>query len=660
MRDFPPRLHAYESDADDASAATRPDTRSPAAFLRWLARDQWEVLACSLVVACLWTVPQALGPWVFGRAVDEGIIVGDAGAVARWVGLLAVLTLVGAGCGIAFHTLVVRSWVIALHGTTRLVTNKSLQLGHVLPRRTPTGEVLSVSGSDGDEFGGFLEVAVRATSQLVAVGVVAVIVLRTSVLLGVVLLVATPLILLAATPFLRPMQRWQEIERSRTSDLTSQATDIVAGLRILRGVGGEARFGSRYAQQSQRVRAAGVRAGSWQAGVDALGVLMAGALLVGLMYLGVGQVAASRLSVGELIAFLGYALFLVQPLRTFFECAHKTTRALVSARKTIAVLGQEPPWQAPDARARLRPDPRGDLVDEATGLVVRPGRLTMVVAGSTDEGAALADRLGRYLPGGSQEAISLDVPEGLRGRAARTERERRRRERAELARRDEQAAGRTWGVTLGGVDLSRFDLACLRAALLVADAGGAVFAGTLRDAVDPHGRLSRAQAEAALVAAAAEDVFDAVPGGWQGQLQERARGLSGGQRQRLVLARALALDPPILALVEPTSAVDAHTEARIAAQLPAARAGRTTVVTTSSPLLLRHADEIVLLVDGAVAAIGTHADLLADEPAYRAAVLRGGDDRVGSAAPIDARIDTRLDTAGPGAPLDRHEGQGWS
>ncbi|WP_238705971.1 ATP-binding cassette domain-containing protein [Serinicoccus marinus] len=86
-------------------------------------------------------------------------------------------------------------------------------------------------------------------------------------------------------------------------------------------------------------------------------------------------------------------------------------------------------------------------------------------------------------------------------------------------------------------------------------------------AVDPHRRLRREQAEAALHAAAAEDVYDILPGGWQGVLDERGR-LSGGQRQRLVLTRALAADPPVLVLVEPTSAVDAHTEARIADRLP--------------------------------------------------------------------------------------------
>ena len=93
-------------------------------------------------------------------------------------------------------------------------------------------------------------------------------------------------------------------------------------------------------------------------------------------------------------------------------------------------------------------------------------------------------------------------------------------------------------------------------------------------------------------------------------MEERGRSLSGGQRQRLVLARALLAEAEILILVEPTSAVDAHTEARIAQRLHEARRGRTTVVMTGSPLVLDQADRVVLIVDGRVAATGTHRELL--------------------------------------------------
>ncbi len=249
----------------------------------------------------------------------------------------------------------------------------------------------------------------------------------------------------------------------------------------------------------------------------------------------------------------------------------------------------------------------------------------MVVSAVPEQSSALADRLGRYLPADT-EPVALEDDEGARGRDARRARAARAQERARIAALDEERAGRDWGVTLGGVDLAWADLDEVRGQVLVSDTASQLFAGTLQDAVDPHGRLTREQAEHALRVANAEDVYDALPEGWQGQLDERGRGLSGGQRQRVVLARALAADAPILVLVEPTSAVDAHTEARIAERVAELRRGRTTVVCSVSPLWLHHADRVVLLQDGLVVAEGEHADLLENDAAYRDVVLRSLDD----------------------------------
>jgi ABC-type multidrug transport system fused ATPase/permease subunit len=92
-----------------------------------------------------------------------------------------------------------------------------------------------------------------------------------------------------------------------------------------------------------------------------------------------------------------------------------------------------------------------------------------------------------------------------------------------------------------------------------------------------------------------------------------------------VLARALLSGAEVLVLVEPTSAVDAHTEARIARRLREARAGLTTVVVTTSPLMLDHADRVVLVEGGCVVAEGGHRELLRTHPDYRETVTRGED-----------------------------------
>ncbi len=148
----------------------------------------------------------------------------------------------------------------------------------------------------------------------------------------------------------------------------------------------------------------------------------------------------------------------------------------------------------------------------------------------------------------------------------------------------------------------------------------------MREELDPRGEHDDSSILAALSVASGEDVLEALPGGLDNEVEERGRAFSGGQRQRLALTRALLTGAETLVLVEPTSAVDAHTEARIAERLTEARAGRTTVVMSTSPLLLDKADTVIYLRGGKAVATGTHHELMTSHPDYRRTVVRGEDD----------------------------------
>ena len=608
MHDFPPLVTPTE----------RPETRTPARFLGWMMRTQGGLVALMALFVVAWQLPSVFSPWILGRAIDAGLVTRDPLATLGWAGLLLVMVVLGGAGGVVQHTLVVRSWLIAMYGTMKRVGFTGGRLGHILGRRVPTGEVLSVSSSDSDIFGAVIEVVSRAIGAFLAFGIVVGLMYSESPLLATVVLVVSPLMLAASTPVLRPLSAAQAAERTQNSELTGQATDIVAGLRILRGIGGERTFGDNYARQSQKVRHLGVRVGTWQGVVEAFSVLLSGGLLVLLVWLGTRELAADRLTVGQLISFVGYAIYMLWPLQTFYDLAARWVAGLVSAEKTASLLSQTAPWRR--SGAAVGADPR--LVDEASGLVVEPGQYLAIDSADPDASAALVDRLGRYLPA---RVHGEDGTGELKGRALRRARREKLAAREDLARAEAERAAARWGVTADGVDLADVELASLRERVVVADASALLLSGTLQEALDPWGTHTREQAEAALVTASAEDVFDLMPGGWQGRVDEKGRGLSGGQRQRLVLARALVLDPAALLLVEPTSAVDAHTEAIIAERLPRHRRGRTTVVTTASPLLLTHADAVALLVDGVEVARGTHAELLARAD-YRAVVARGMED----------------------------------
>jgi ABC-type multidrug transport system fused ATPase/permease subunit len=177
----------------------------------------------------------------------------------------------------------------------------------------------------------------------------------------------------------------------------------------------------------------------------------------------------------------------------------------------------------------------------------------------------------------------------------------------------------------GEADLATLPMSEIRARILVADNGARLFTGTLRDELDVRGGSSPEQVRQALHTASAEDIVEALPEGLDSLVAEAGREFSGGQQQRLRLARALLTDPEVLILVEPTSAVDAHSEARIAERLVKARAGKTTLVCTTSPLVLDRTDHVIYVEEGRVLAEGTHRELLASSPEYTATVTRGED-----------------------------------
>jgi energy-coupling factor transporter ATP-binding protein EcfA2 len=258
---------------------------------------------------------------------------------------------------------------------------------------------------------------------------------------------------------------------------------------------------------------------------------------------------------------------------TLGEAAGKITKGLVAAGRVTALLAIDP--ELPDT-GTARPAADAELVDIASGLVVRPGRVTALAAADPRDAQAVADRLGRYADG---------------------------------------------DVDFGGLQLRA--VAEIRKRILVAVNEDRLFSGPLRESLAPAG--DEAALRAAIHAACAEDVVGSV--GLDAHVAEAGREFSGGQQQRLRLARALAADPDVLILVDPTSAVDAHTEARIAQRLGRARAGRTTVVCTTSPLMLDRADHVAFIKDGQVVAEGAHRDLLETEPRYAATVTRGEDSR---------------------------------
>jgi len=555
-----------------------PDHRTATRYLFWVARRQLPTMVGAMLLGIVWMGSQALMPAAIGQAIDLGLTARDPGALAAWSAVLFGLGGLQAAAGIMRHRMAVFNWLGAAYRTVQVVTRQASRLGATLPKRLATGEVVSIGTADISHVGGALDITARGVGAVAAIVVVTVILLRSSVSLGLVVLLGVPVLMSVVGLLIRPLHRRQQAYREQQGKLTTRAGDIVAGLRVLRGIGGEAVFGGRYRDESQGLRRAGVRVARVESVLEAAQVLLPGMFVVLVTWLGARFAVSGAITPGQLVAFYGYAAFLIAPLRTITEAVDKFTRGHVAARRVVRVLALEPELADPPVSRAATVD--GELTEPWSGVVIRPGQLTAIAAAAPEDAATIADRLGRYV--------------------------------------DSDTA-------LDGVPLRDLDRAMVRALILVADNDARLFSGPLRTELDPAERASDADLTAALHAASAADIIAALPDGLDAAIAERGREFSGGQQQRLRLVRALAADPPVLVLVEPTSAVDAHTEAAIAARLGAARRGRTTVVCTTSPLVLSRADHVFYVEDGKVVAEGSHRELLENEPRYAATVTRGED-----------------------------------
>ncbi|AZM51544.1 ABC transporter permease [Streptomyces sp. WAC 01529] len=616
-----------------------PDARSGPRFLLWLGRNQLGGQLKSLAWGLLHFGSIAGLPYMVGIAVEA--VLDRSGSRLALAG--ALIVLLGAGIALGdtmLHRTAVTNWITAAARVQQLLARRTALLGSALTRRVAAGEVVAVSTGDVEKIGWFVEALSRFAAAALTVVLICVGLLVYQPALGVVVAVGIPVLALSVLPLLPRATRRADFQREKAGRATELASDTVAGLRVLRGIGGEELFLDRYRRASQEVRTAAVRSARMWAAISAIQVLMPGLLLIAVVWHGVHLAREGRITVGELVTVYSAVMMLNYPLRHFEEIAMAYSFSRPSAKRAARVLslertvarsaegavaqagsaehadhsqrsghsgqgsgrlghaehsgqgsGQLGRAERPSAGGGARP--AGDLYDPVTGLLAPAGRFTAVVCGDPDEAGRLAERLGGH--------PAFEEAEGLPS------------------------------VRLGDVPLDELPLSAARTAVLVQDKDPVLLSGTLHALLDVPSS-GAVTPEEALAAAQCADVLDALAQAsvdddpMAAHLTERGRSLSGGQRQRLALARSLVTDPEALVLDEPTSAVDSHTEARVGDGIRRLRAGRTTVVLTSSPLLLDRAERVVFLADGEVAAVGAHRELVHSEPRYRAVVTRDTDD----------------------------------
>ncbi|WP_371526056.1 ABC transporter ATP-binding protein/permease [Streptomyces sp. NBC_01283] len=561
-------------------------TSSPSGrdVLRESIRGQRRDVAVGSVLGSGHQIGEALVPVLIGVAIDQAVTDSDTGALLICLGVLAV-GYVALALSFRFGAMAgERSAARAEHTLRISLVRRVLDPGGGAEDGRLPGALVNIATEDAKRVGSVNMALVSGISALTGILTCAVVLLRMSLTLGLVVLVGTPVLLWLGHLLSKPLESRSEAEQERAAHASAVAADLVTGLRILKGIGGESAAIARYRTTSRDSLGATLKAARAQAFQSGMVLTLTGCLIAAVALVGGRLATQGSISLGELVSAVGLALFLLGPLEVLAWVNAEFAQGRASATRIAEVVATSPVVTAGDrslpfpVRGAVRLDGvrHGGL--RGVDLDIAPGELLGVVA--TD-------------PAHANDLLRC------------------------LARRTDPGTGT---VELDGIPLRDLDPAELRTAMLVAEHDADLFEGTVRDNV-MAAASEATDPEQAMAAAGVTQVARALPDGEHTPVGERGRSLSGGQRQRVALARALAAEPPVLVVHDPTTAVDAVTEAGIAAGVREIRKGRTTVLVTTSPALLSVTDRVVLLDEGRVTDTAPHAEMIRRHEAYRTAVL---------------------------------------
>ena len=598
-----PRIPGQTSPAIDDPLINTSQTHDGRALIRRMAHDGRHWLRPGSIASALVSLVNIGVPMALGRAIDDGVVAGDATALAGWLALVALAYVVRAAAQTARMQTNVGAAVsehdLRVQALERIIAPEGIGG----PPRLP-GDLLSVLVTDVRTVSrSFIALASIPGNVVTLFGsLIAMALINGWLVLATVCTI--PLLILLSVKGVAPVKRSTRRERRAEAAVAGSAADLTSGLRVIQGLSASRRATVRFRVVSREGLAATLRTrrvrGVYTGTVNA----SVGVFITVLTVLAGWLTLDGRISVGGLVTVVGLAQTLGPPLRALgVDTATMLANAHASGDRFCELHDSPAAWQVPPDDSE-RPAPAG-----------RPDGNSRINSGESPDGFPDANPTGSPTHSDSHPlhtpvhlhvqvedpSLQLDVPPGAHLGIVAPQQV------CDALAQDIVHGSHT---LLNGVPASQLSPARKRALVLVAPRSPELFDDTVQANI-MLGSTRDDMLDAVVRAAALDTTIAELPHGLQTGVGEGGRHVSGGQRQRLALARALIHAPDGLVLIDPTTSIDAATTAAIAERMGELRAGRTTLITTTSSALLDRMDEVVLFDDdGHLVARAPHRELL--------------------------------------------------
>lgn len=518
-------------------------------------------------------------PVTAGLVVDRAIARHSLAELLGWTGVLVAVSVAASLCFRFGSRTGFYGMQQVQHRLRMDVTDRLLDPAGMETRRL-SGALLATATGDVFRLAATMQLGIYPVGELCAVVACAVALTAVSWPLGLAVLVGAPLMLWIMTAAGRPLQRRSRSQQALVARATGQAGDIIAGYRVIKGLRAERTASDRYRRVSSGALDGALRARNSRALYLGTMNSVSGVFIAGLTVGAAVLALEGQLTVGELISVVGLTQFLLGPLTSLpTMIGAPWATGVASADRVLDLL--RTPGSDTGPGVRTAPERDRPLTLTVTGATVSAGAAPDA---ETDAETEVETDNGSGDGGcGGTPVLTVSSGEcvGVRAEGSRA---------GELV--GQLAHGH--GVLVDDIPAGDLDILDYRNLVLTAPHTADLFEGTVTDNLAVPGSDS-SLVPGALHAAACDDILATLPHGELTMVGDGGLRLSGGQRQRIALARALAADPPVLVLHDPTTAVDPVTEATVAERLRPFRRRRATVVVTASPAMLSACDRVVEL-----------------------------------------------------------------